>query len=66
MVDIFEKELCNYCKKTQCIRKIIKKQSNNVITLKCEEYEKDESKIIPYEPPLIVTAKRDYIIKKEI
>ena len=67
MVDIFQKEICNYCKNTQCKKnnynnnEIIEIEKDKVITYKCINYKKDLSKIIPIEPPLSITAKRDYI-----
>ena len=60
MVDLFKEKICNYCKKTKCQNKILSKNKEEVIIYKCEEYEKDCSKIIPYEAPAIITAKRDY------
>lgn len=61
MVDMFETKICNYCKNTECDNKIIEFKDGNLTTYKCENYMKDASKIIPPEPSLFVTAKRDYI-----
>ncbi len=66
MVDVFEKYICSCCKTTQCDHKIIIENINKKITIcKCEQYIKDKRKIIPYVQPLIVTAERDYVNKKE-
>lgn len=61
MVDIFENKMCNYCKNSNCDKNIIVNNSEGVTVYKCENYIKDESKIVPYEQPLIITAKRRYI-----
>lgn len=45
-------ELCETCKNNNCSKKIIIKQENNIITIKCLEYEKDENKIKGYRKPL--------------
>lgn len=67
MVDIFKKEICNYCKNTECEKKeLIELEMNGLKTFKCINYVKDPSKIIPIERPLSVTAKRDYINYHEI
>ena len=61
MVDIFENKMCNCCKNPQCNKEITVISNEGVTTYKCESYIKDESKIVPYEEPLIITAKRKYI-----
>lgn len=67
MVDIFKKEICNYCKNLGCEKKkLIELKKDEVKILKCEEYKKDSSKIIPIERPLSITAKRDYIKYYEV
>lgn len=67
MVDIFKKEICNYCKNLGCEKKkLIEFETDGLKTFKCIEYEKDSSKIIPIERPLSITAKRDYIKYYEV
>ena len=67
MVDIFKQEICNYCQNTECKKgKLIELKKDGVKILKCEEYKKDLSKIIPIERPLSITAKRDYIKYYEV
>ena len=62
MVDIFKKQICNYCKRTQCEEeKLIETKIDGINIYKCMNYEKDPSKINIIEPPLPVTAKRDYV-----
>ena len=67
MVDIFKREICNYCKNEQqdkneyCNCEIIEIEKDGLKVLKCIEYQKDSSKIISTTPPLPVTAKKDYI-----
>lgn len=65
MVDMFEKKMCDCCKNNNCNHKIEIIKRNNLIIHKCYEYVKDESKIVPYQEPLIVTAERDYVTKIE-
>ena len=63
MEDIFEKKICSICKNNiNCnYFNIIETTDGLTKVVSCKDYLKDSSKIIPYEPPLIVTAKRDYI-----
>lgn len=67
MVDIFKKQICNYCKNTECRKneyyknKIIEIKVDRVTEYKCLSYKKDLSKIIPIQPPLYVTAKKENI-----
>ena len=61
MVDIFENKMCNYCRNSECDKNIVIINSEGVTTYKCSKYIKDESKIIPYAAPPIITAKRKYI-----
>lgn len=62
MVDIFKEEICNYCKNTECKKKgLIESEADGLKVLKCVDYEKNPSKIIPIERPLLATALRDYI-----
>lgn len=72
MVDIFKQQICNYCKNKQqdkneyCKNEVIEIKKDRLKTLKCTNYQKDPSKIIPIKPPLYVTAERDYINYHEI
>lgn len=67
MVDIFKREICNYCKNTRCEKKgLIESNINGLKTFKCTNYLKDASKIIPIEKPLSVTAPRDYVKYYEV
>lgn len=66
MVDIFEQKMCNYCKNTNCNKRIIVEGNKYMTVYRCEEYQKDSNKIIPYEKPLVVTAKRDYVTTIEV
>lgn len=61
MVDMFETKMCNYCKNSNCKKTIVVRCDKNLVTFKCREYIRDDSKIKVYEEPLVVTAKRDYI-----
>lgn len=46
MVDIFEKEICNYCQNTECKKgKLIELKKDGVKILKCEEYKKIRQKL---------------------
>lgn len=66
MVDIFKNNICNYCKNIDCKKQIYIINGKGIITYKCDEYVKNSRKIIRYEKPLIVTAKRDYVNLKEL
>lgn len=72
MVDIFKKEICNYCRNKRleenicCKHEIIEIEKGGLKILRCINYQKDSSKIISIEPPLPITAKRDYIKYHEI
>lgn len=72
MVDIFKKEICNYCKNKQddkneyCKSGLVEINLDGLNIYKCPDYIKDPTKIIPIEPPLPITAKRDYINYHEI
>lgn len=67
MVDIFKKEICNYCKNTRCEKKgLIESETDGLKIFKCIDYSKDPSKIIPIEKPLSITAPRDYIKYYEV
>ena len=45
---------------------IIITQRGEITSYKCINYKPNKGKIIPYQKPLIVTAKRDYATKTEI
>lgn len=49
-------ELCKTCTRIICHNNIITKEEENLRTIKCLEYKKDEGKIKGYEKPLIRTA----------
>lgn len=66
MGNIYEQRMCKYCKNENCNSGIVITVDNNFISYKCNNYQKDSSKITPYQKPLLVTAKRDYILDKEI
>lgn len=69
MEDVFLKEICSICKnKKNCNGySIISQEGENFIKRTyCTNYIKDESKIVPYEQPLIVTAEKDYVKYREI
>ena len=51
------KELCNYCKSKKC-KNIALDERENLKIIRCEDYEKDESKIKGYIKPIVVTARR--------
>lgn len=66
MEDVFEKNICSCCKNTHCTHNIIAHHiSRENVTYKCKEYLKDSKKLRPYIKPLLVTAKRDYVIETE-
>lgn len=51
-------ELCDSCKKTLCEKNMIIVKENNLVTIRCLNYEKDESKIHGYKRPLQRTARQ--------
>lgn len=57
-------KLCDTCKNTTCKRKLITIQENNLLTIKCLEYEKDNSKIRGYKKQLNRTAKQQDTLMK--
>jgi hypothetical protein len=60
-------KLCDTCKNTTCKRKLITIQENNLLTIKCLEYEKDNSKIQGYKKQLNRTARQqDTLMKSNI
>ena len=58
-------ELCKTCKNKNCKKSIVTIEEPNMLTIKCVEYEKDESKIEGYKEPLEILADRSYIVKRE-
>lgn len=52
----FENNICKYCK-AQCNKTIVLEESNNLTTIKCSNYQKDNSKIEGYKKPDERTAK---------
>ena len=50
-------KLCETCTKRNCNKEIVVIQENNLTTIKCLDYEKDESKIKGYKKQLERTAK---------
>lgn len=49
-------KLCETCKKEKCNKIIVITHQDNLTTIKCIEYEKDEDKIQGYKKPLERTA----------
>ena len=68
MEEIFNRQICSVCKNCNYCNKnkIEYKIDNDINVYFCTYYKKDSKKIIPYEKPLIVTAKRDYVSNIEI
>ena len=50
-------KLCETCTKRNCKKRVVVIQENNLITTKCLDYEKDESKIKGYKKQLERTAR---------
>ena len=65
MVDMFVDKICYYCLKENCSKKVEMFRDRSCTTYKCSEYVKDKTKIIPYQEPLIVTAEREYVTRRE-
>ena len=51
-------ELCDSCKKTLCEKNMEIVKQGNLVTIRCLNYEKDESKIQGYKRQLCRTAKQ--------
>ena len=66
MVDMFVDKMCNYCLNGNCNKKVEIIQNKNCTTYKCNEYIRNQIKIVPYQEPLVITAERDYVTKIEI
>lgn len=57
-------ELCETCKKELCDKNIEIKREENLVTIRCIDYEKDESKIQGYRKPLFRTARQCNTVMK--
>lgn len=57
-------KLCETCTKRNCKNRVVVIQENNLITTKCLDYEKDESKIKGYKKQLERTAKQQDTLMK--
>ncbi|MGN1327644.1 MAG: hypothetical protein ACI4VQ_06205 [Clostridia bacterium] len=66
MVDMFVDKMCLYCSNNKCNKQIEITKSKNYTTYKCNEYIKNKIKVVPYREPLVITAERKHITKKEI
>ena len=70
MEDIFKKEICPFCEKFNkigCTEHIVfNEDESNVKRMCCHNYAKNEAKIVPYEKPLEITAKRSHVKMREI
>ena len=66
MIDMFVSKMCYCCLNDKCSHNLEIENIKGCTTYKCNEYIRDKSKIIPYEEPLIVTAERNYVTKKEV
>lgn len=50
-------KLCETCKKRNCNKRIVLTTQDNLMTIKCLDYEKDENKVRGYKKPLERTAR---------
>lgn len=66
MIDMFVSKMCYCCLNDKCSHSVGIVKVKNCTTYKCDEYVRDKSKITPYQEPLIVTADRSYVTKKQI
>lgn len=64
MTDTMIKYLCSTCK-GKCNRTIVIAKKEDGVELRCYDYVPDKSKIKGYERPLMVTAKRRYVVEEE-
>ena len=55
-------ELCDSCKKTLCEKNMEIVKQGNLVTIRCKEYEKDESKIHGYKKQLNRTARQHHTL----
>lgn len=51
-------KLCETCTKQNCKKNIVVIQEDDLVTIRCIDYEKDESKIQGYKKPLNRTARQ--------
>lgn len=61
MVDMFYEKICNCCKNTNCEKNIVINSEAGVTSYKCNQYIKDDTKVIPYEKPAFITANTIFI-----
>lgn len=66
MIDMFVNKMCYCCLNDKCSQNVEIIKVKGCTTYKCNEYIRNKDKIIPYQEPLIVTAERSYVTKKEI
>lgn len=60
-------ELCDSCKKTLCEKNMEITKQDDIVTIRCKEYEKDETKIHGYKKQLYRTARQhDALMKLNI
>lgn len=60
-------ELCDSCKKTLCEKNMEITKQDDIVTIRCKEYEKDETKIHGYKKLLYRTARQcDALMKLNI
>lgn len=57
-------ELCDSCKKTLCEKNMEIIKEDDLVTIRCIDYEKDESKIQGYRKPLFRTARQCNTVMK--
>lgn len=50
-------KLCKTCTKRNCNKRIVLTTQDNLMTIKCLDYEKDENKVRGYKKPLERTAR---------
>lgn len=64
MVDVFFEKICSICKNNKSCNNCIvisEKPTESLKKIYCANYIKDDSKIVPYKQPLIVTALKKHI-----
>lgn len=66
MIDMFVSKMCYCCLNDKCSQNIKIEKIKNCTTYRCDEYIKNTTKIVPYQEPLLVTADRSYVTKKEL
>ena len=55
-------KLCDTCKKTLCEKHMEIVKQGNLVTIRCKDYEKDESKIQGYRKPLQRTTRQGHTL----